>query len=205
MEETSYSYPPGDAPGPASLPPKARATPYDAVRTRISGKQPSPWEEFLGSGSGMDDAPSAPAAITPMEEQNTGAKRGMEEKEESSKKKKVAPAQSPPSLPPPPPGGAATLRPAAPEEEVLTPLDGTMELPVPTALAQASSSSSSGNLPPPGMGTPSAEKPSQKVKVLSPVVQEEDEEALVPLSGVMELANRRLRQVNLSLSNQRVW
>ena len=57
----------------------------------------------------MDSSASAPAAIVPMEEQNTVPKRPREE-EKGGKKKKLVVAQSPPSLPPPPPGGAAALR-----------------------------------------------------------------------------------------------
>jgi hypothetical protein len=107
-------YPPGDAPGPAFPGARIRATPYDQPpRKRIVGKQPSLRDEFFAEG--MDTAPSAPAAITPMEEQNTGVKRGKEEsKKKSKKKKEEVAAQSPPSLPPPPPGGAAALK--APRE-----------------------------------------------------------------------------------------
>jgi hypothetical protein len=64
----------------------------------------------------MDTAASAPAAIVPMEEQNTGVKRSKEtaapKSKSKAKKKKdeIVATQSPPSLPPPPPGGAAALR-----------------------------------------------------------------------------------------------
>jgi hypothetical protein len=75
------------------------------------------------------------------------------------------------------------------EEETLVPLDGVMNLPYPAA------SSSSSNPPPP-------EKP--RKKVASPA----EEEALTPLDGVMDLHARRLRRlrrVNLSIGNQKVW
>ena len=111
-EEQMY-YPPGDAPGPEFPGAKARATPYDQPRKRIAGKQPALRDEFFAEG--MDTAPSAPATIVPMEEQNTGVKRGKEEpKKKPKKKKEEVVAQSPPSLPPPPPGGVATLK--APRE-----------------------------------------------------------------------------------------
>jgi hypothetical protein len=75
----------------------------------------------------MDTATSAPAAIVPMDEQNTVPKRPIEDtkaepkkkatpkaKATSKKKKKgedeIVATQSPPSLPPPPPGGAAALK-----------------------------------------------------------------------------------------------
>ena len=58
----------------------------------------------------MDSSASAPAAIAPMEEQNTVPKRPREEEKGGKKKKAMVVAQSPPSLPPPPPGGAAVLR-----------------------------------------------------------------------------------------------
>ena len=101
----------------------------------------------------------------------------------SSKK----PASSPQSWPPPPTR-------SAPEEETLTPADGVMELPYPSA----SSSSSSG--PPP----PQNPKKASRTSVLTPVQPAEEEELLQPLDGVMNLqASRRLS--NLSIGNQRVW
>ena len=112
--EMQVYHSPGDAPGPALPGARIRATPYD--RKRIIGKQPALRDEFFAEG--MDTAPSAPAAIVPMEEQNTGVKRGKEEepkpKKKAAKPKKkkdeVVVAQSPPSMPPPPPGGAAALK-----------------------------------------------------------------------------------------------
>jgi hypothetical protein len=58
----------------------------------------------------MDSSASAPAAIVPMQEQNTVPKRPREEEKGGKKKKALVVAQTPPSLPPPPPGGAAVLR-----------------------------------------------------------------------------------------------
>ena len=58
----------------------------------------------------MDSSASAPAAIVPMQEQNTVSKRPREEEKGGKKKKPAVVAQTPPSLPPPPPGGAAVLR-----------------------------------------------------------------------------------------------
>ena len=75
--------------------------------------------------------------------------------------------------------------PAVEEEEALVPLDGVMELPYPIAPSSSSSSS-----PPP--------KP-KKVAFAPPA----EEETLTPLDGTMQL--RRLRQVNLSVGNQKVW
>jgi hypothetical protein len=121
-EEEAYTYPPGDAPGPAPQP-RARATPYD--RKRITGKStPKPpfEDDFFNPPESMDTAASAPAAITAMEEQNTGVKRAKEDapapKKKPARKKKdeVVATQSPPSLPPPPPGGAAALKVATPSE-----------------------------------------------------------------------------------------
>ena len=88
--------------------PRIRDGPYVKPKKQVAftpdfplGPQPEP----------MDSSASAPAAITPMEEQNTVPKRAREEDKEGKKKKKaLAVAQSPPSLPPPPPGGASVLR-----------------------------------------------------------------------------------------------
>jgi hypothetical protein len=231
MEESSYSYPPGDMPGPAAPPTRARATPYDAVRTRLTGKQPSSmWDEFLASGSGMDDAPSAPAAIVPMEEANTGTKRATEKAEGSKKKKKgkeeVVTAQSPPSLPPPPPGGAAILR--GKEEPDVEPASGSSAN-APTSVPhyrQKEAPASSGSRKPPADGAAAVVAPSVPVKrkpekpledgtpaALRPEVSRprapaaEPDAEPIPLnpSSSSSSSSRRLRQVNLSLSNQRVW
>ena len=125
--EDAYSYPPGEMPGPAFLEPRVRPTPYDQPRVRINGKQPSLKDEFFNPPESMDTAASAPAAIVPMEEQNTGTKRAKEEaapkakaktKAKSKKKKdEIVATQSPPSLPPPPPGGAAALKASQTEPE----------------------------------------------------------------------------------------
>ena len=165
-------YAPGDMPGPASLPPRARATPYDAARKRLNGKQPSSmWDEFLASGSGMDDAPSAPGAIVPMEEQNTGVKRSKENEPPTKKKGKkkgkeeVVTAQSPPSLPPPPPGGAAVLRGA--EEPASEPASGDAAYAptsVPHYRQKEGSAAASGRRKPPPDGAVIDDLPSVPVK-----------------------------------------
>ena len=114
-EVTSYQGPPGDPYDAAPLQPRARATPYDArPRVRVTGKKPDLTREFFATPpEEMDTAASTPAAIVPMEEQNTAPKRPNAPTEGKKKKKKrdeIAATQSPPSLPPPPPGGAATLK-----------------------------------------------------------------------------------------------
>jgi len=121
QEVAPYQGPPGDpSAGPAFLEPRVRPSPYDQPRMRINGKTPpSLKDEFFNPPESMDTAASAPAAIVPMEEQNSGVKRAKEEapkakaKAKSKAKKKkdeIVATQSPPSLPPPPPGGAAALK-----------------------------------------------------------------------------------------------
>jgi hypothetical protein len=100
------------SPGPPRPPggekqPRIREGPYAKPKKQVAfspdfplGPQPEP----------MDSSASAPAAITPMEEQNTVPKRPREEDKGGKKKKALVVAQTPPSLPPPPPGGAAVLR-----------------------------------------------------------------------------------------------
>ena len=133
MEIVSNQGPPGDPYDAAFLQPRVRQTPYERPRMRINGKTPPPSpraslrdEFFTAPPESMDTAASAPAAIVPMEEQNTVPKRPNEEttagpkkkatpkaKTSSKKKKKgdeVVATQSPPSLPPPPPGGASALK-----------------------------------------------------------------------------------------------
>ena len=106
-------HPSGDPYDAAFLQPRVRSSPY--ARTRITGKASSAAIEDEFFADKMDTAASAPAAIVPMEEQNTGMKRSKEAAPKSkakAKKKKdeIVATQSPPSLPPPPPGGAAALR-----------------------------------------------------------------------------------------------
>ena len=131
QEVAPYQGPPGDpSTGPAFLEPRVRPSPYGPSRTRMTGKTPPPSmrdEFFAVPPEQMDTATSAPAAIVPMDEQNTVPKRPIEDtkaepkkkatpkaKATSKKKKKgedeIVATQSPPSLPPPPPGGAAALK-----------------------------------------------------------------------------------------------
>jgi len=119
QEVAPHQGPPGDpSTGPAFLEPRVRPSPYGPSRTRINGKTPPSLKDefFTAPPEQMDTAASAPQAIVPMEEQNTGVKRSKEaaapKSKAKAKKKKdeIAATQSPPSLPPPPPGGAAALR-----------------------------------------------------------------------------------------------
>ena len=160
-EEHAYSYPPGEMPGPAFLEPRVRPTPYGQPRTKINGKQPpSLKDEFFETpAESMDTAASAPAAIVPMEEQNSGVKRAKEEaapkaKAKSKAKKKkdeIVATQSPPSLPPPPPGGAAALKVVAePDMEPASASSANAPTSVPHyRQKEGSTSSSSRKKPPP--------------------------------------------------------
>ena len=102
--EVAPSQGPPRPPGGAS---RIREGPYGSKPKKTVSFTPDfPWGPQPES---MDSSASAPAAIVPMEEQNTVPKRPREEKG-GKKKKPMVVAQSPPSLPPPPPGGAAALR-----------------------------------------------------------------------------------------------
>ena len=80
-----------------------------------------------------------------------------------------------------------------PEPE-LTPIDGVMELPYPTASSSSSSSSSSSPPPPPQNRKPPPPAPSV-------LTTQEEEESLEPINGVMELRIPR----RLSFTNQSIW
>ena len=94
LEIASHQGPPGDPYDPAFLQPRVRQTPYERPRMRINGKTPPPSpraslrdEFFIAPPENMDTAASEPAAITPMEEQNTVPKRPIEDAKAEPKKK----------------------------------------------------------------------------------------------------------------------
>jgi hypothetical protein len=104
--EVAPSQGPPRPPGGAS---RIREGPYGSKpKKTVSFTQDFPWGPQPES---MDSSASAPAAIVPMQEQNTVPKRPREEEKGGKKKKPaVVVAQTPPSLPPPPPDGAAVLK-----------------------------------------------------------------------------------------------
>jgi hypothetical protein len=217
VEATSSQGPPRPPKGGS----KIRSGPYGpGEKKSVTFDDPFPWGP---QPEGMDSSASAPAPIVPMQEQNTVPKRPREEEEEGKKKKPaVLTAQSPPSLPPPPPGGAGILRPtqqpAEDNEDAQTVAYGDeeddnqtvaygeeeQELPLVSAAA----------MPPSGDHVPllpiQSNEPDTEVE--APPLRIEDKkkassstDVLFPRSGIVDLPSRRLRQVSLSLSNQRVW
>ena len=199
------------APAPKAIVRRNRPGPYE---------QPAEEEETLGPPA--DGVMTVPFPLGPqptaIEEDRTmrsdfAPKRPSETPLAATTAKK--PASGPPSWPPPP------TRPI--NDESLVPQDGILTVQYPTA--SSSSSSSSGGPPPSGPAPP--QKPKKKPPPPAPATVAEEEEALVPLDGVMtlpyptapaqeeetlvpldgvmELHSRRLRQVNLSLGNQKVW
>ena len=99
VEMASYQSPGQGPPGPgydaAFLEPRSRPAPYAAPRLRVTGKsQPSSLRDefFTAPPEEMDTSASAPAAIVPMEEQNTAPKRPIED----AKPKKAPKAKATP-------------------------------------------------------------------------------------------------------------
>ena len=176
-------------------------TPKAIVRRNRPGPYEQPAEEEESLGPPADGIMNLPFPLgpqpTPIEEDRTmrsdfAPKRPSETPLAATTAKK--PASGPPSWPPPPTRSI--------DDESLVPQDGVLTVQYPTA--SSSSSSSSGGPPPSGPAPP--QKPKKKPPPPAPATVAEEEEALVPLDGVMTLPySRRLRQVNLSLGNQKVW
>ena len=234
LEIASHQGPPGDPYDAAFLQPRVRHTPYERPRMRINGKTPPPSpratlrdEFFTAPPESMDTAASTPAAIVPMEEQNTGVKRAKENatpKPKGRKKKKdeIVATQSPPSLPPPPPGGAAALKVVAePDMEPASASSSTAPTSVPH-YRQKEAAVSSGyrkkpspdevidDLPavplkrktekPLDDGTPAALRPEIR-RPRAPAAEPDAEPSpLHPSSSSSSSSSRRL-----SIANQKIW